>query len=351
MTIFGALVYASIVGRVTVMLNSLAQAGERFRLHMAQVNQFMQAYELPPTIRRRIRKHFKFEWDLSSGTDVNALMRELPFSMQVAVRRHILLDSLQRIPLMQRCSEAVVTALCMDLNVRQCLLGEQVIREGDPCTEMYFLKSGRLRVWKSDKILGTLSDGAIFGEVGLLLGKLRTATVVAESRSIYFALKKADYIKIMHLYPEFHEILKSRAAARAQQRVESMRGQHNSERNGEFSVSEKHESQPKVDEAKCTNPVDESSIRISKMAHKMERARAHTAEVMIENLISAKHPSSFHARQDSSKVLTESEISAAFHEKSTMGLVMDCLGELTREVKALRIASTSGKQNAEAAKI
>lgn len=61
--------------------------------------------------------------------------------------------------------------------------GEAIVREGDPADEAFVLKSGRCRVIKSlgqtEQELRTLEAGEVFGEVGLITGEVRSATVIA----------------------------------------------------------------------------------------------------------------------------------------------------------------------------
>ncbi|MFO0627095.1 MAG: cytochrome P450 [Polyangiales bacterium] len=59
--------------------------------------------------------------------------------------------------------------------------GEVVVREGDAADAFYVLREGRVRVERGGRVLCALGPGDFFGEMGLLLGGVRTATVVAES--------------------------------------------------------------------------------------------------------------------------------------------------------------------------
>ena len=214
--LLGALVYATIFGRVTTMFNSMNTMNDMYRKKLTQINRFMSVYGLPTELKQRIRKQVKFDWTLTSGLDVDSVISGLPYSMQVEVRRQILQDSLETMPLMQQIGKEAITALLMFMNVQQCISGTCIIKEGDPATQMFFVKRGRLAVLKDGKKIHTLKDGAIFGEVGLLLGLARTASIVAETRSVYFALAGDAYARIMCMHPEFHELLERRALARLQ---------------------------------------------------------------------------------------------------------------------------------------
>ncbi len=59
--------------------------------------------------------------------------------------------------------------------------GTILFHEGDSGNEMFILQKGKVRVRKkvgnSEKVLADLSDGEFFGEMALLLGMDRSATV------------------------------------------------------------------------------------------------------------------------------------------------------------------------------
>ena len=59
--------------------------------------------------------------------------------------------------------------------------GTSLCREGDPGHEMFIIQKGKVRVkkkvGKGEKVLAELSDGEFIGEMALLLGMDRSATV------------------------------------------------------------------------------------------------------------------------------------------------------------------------------
>jgi len=80
-----------------------------------------------------------------------------------------------------------------------------IIREGDPGDAMYVVKDGKLKVsTKDDKgneiVLAQLGEGDIFGEVALITGKNRTATVETIKQSRLMKLNKEDFQQIVERY-------------------------------------------------------------------------------------------------------------------------------------------------------
>jgi CRP-like cAMP-binding protein len=59
--------------------------------------------------------------------------------------------------------------------------GATLVREGDYSNDMVAIESGTADVLKGEETVGTLGPGDVFGEIGVLEGELRMATVVASS--------------------------------------------------------------------------------------------------------------------------------------------------------------------------
>ncbi|MCL4557951.1 MAG: cyclic nucleotide-binding domain-containing protein [Deltaproteobacteria bacterium] len=83
--------------------------------------------------------------------------------------------------------------------------GKVIVKEGDPGDAMYVVKDGLLQVSTVDNngrevVLAQLGEGDIFGEVALITGKLRTATVKAVRKSRLMKLPKEDFQGVVEKY-------------------------------------------------------------------------------------------------------------------------------------------------------
>jgi potassium-dependent mechanosensitive channel len=84
-----------------------------------------------------------------------------------------------------------------------------LFKEGDPGDAFYIILSGEVevRVAKINKLLTTLSAGKFFGELALMLGIPRTATVMAVEETILFAINKQGFEKILQEHPDLCEVI------------------------------------------------------------------------------------------------------------------------------------------------
>lgn len=88
--------------------------------------------------------------------------------------------------------------------------------EGQSADKAYLLISGEVSVRKHGKEIAQLGPGDVFGEMGIVDHKLRTATVVSLSRLECLHFTRAQIEKLEDEIPEFGEALRASAQERAQ---------------------------------------------------------------------------------------------------------------------------------------
>ncbi|MCB9634345.1 MAG: cyclic nucleotide-binding domain-containing protein [Sandaracinus sp.] len=84
---------------------------------------------------------------------------------------------------------------------REASPGEVVVREGDSDRAMYVLASGHARVLRGGVELGALVAGEHFGEIALVAGGVRTASVVADAPSVLLVLDERCYEALVDREP------------------------------------------------------------------------------------------------------------------------------------------------------
>jgi small-conductance mechanosensitive channel/CRP-like cAMP-binding protein len=94
-----------------------------------------------------------------------------------------------------------------------------VFRAGEAADSLYLLAQGRVQIAREDggrarQKLATLSAPSYFGEMGLLLGQARLATVVVDGEAQCYRLDKGGFDAILQARPELAEMLAKVLAAR-----------------------------------------------------------------------------------------------------------------------------------------
>ena len=112
-------------------------------------------------------------------------------------------------------------ALAADLADCPFVTHDVIARQGEPADSLFILARGHVAVFDDSKggtgvrdRLATLAAPGYFGEMGLLTGQARGATVVAEDEVLCYRLEKAGFDTILHGRPELIEALSQVVAAR-----------------------------------------------------------------------------------------------------------------------------------------
>ncbi|MBL4846563.1 MAG: cation:proton antiporter [Planctomycetes bacterium] len=127
---------------------------------------------------------------------------------------------LRQVPALRDASEDVLTRLASLLVSRTLPEGEILVKEGDRGDSMYMIARGCVEVLTHNEEgvevpLSTLSAGTSFGELALLLGGPRRATVRALSPVNLLELKRNHVQDLFDERPDFAEILKASIYPRA----------------------------------------------------------------------------------------------------------------------------------------
>jgi len=100
-----------------------------------------------------------------------------------AVGGETLLAVLRRTEILQSLSDEESRRLSERLHIRVFATGETVVLQGDPGGSLFIVLQGGLKVSIDETQVGTLAVGEIFGEMALLTGEKRKATVTAAAES------------------------------------------------------------------------------------------------------------------------------------------------------------------------
>ena len=109
--------------------------------------------------------------------------------------------TLAKIPLFKECTKKelqAVSRLVTPINVKS---GKVLTKEGDAGREFMIIASGTASVRRKGRKIATLGPGDFFGELALLAGVPRTATVIAESDMVVEALNRAEFATLLDESP------------------------------------------------------------------------------------------------------------------------------------------------------
>ncbi len=130
-------------------------------------------------------------------------------------------------PLFEGFDQQELQAIIKGLSFVGCEPGDVLVGEGAPGESMFVIVSGRAKAYVRDRKghymkIKELSDGDFFGEVSVLTGKPRTATITAATEVELLELDKATLDGINQRYPRVRQVLEEFQKKRAQEAVEAI---------------------------------------------------------------------------------------------------------------------------------
>jgi cAMP-dependent protein kinase regulator len=129
-------------------------------------------------------------------------------------------------PLFEVLNAEERAALVKEMDLELHREGDIIITEGEPGSSMYVISTGEVKVYtrgqKGSVYLAKLGEGDFFGEVSVLTGKPRTATITASQPTELLRLDKEKLDNALGKYPGIRKVLDEFYKKRAKHTVEAM---------------------------------------------------------------------------------------------------------------------------------
>jgi CRP/FNR family transcriptional regulator, cyclic AMP receptor protein len=86
---------------------------------------------------------------------------------------------------------------------REYKAGDVIFRQGDPAEELFIVKSGTVEIRLGNRLLDTLTERSIFGEMALIDRGPRSATVVAATDAVVVPVGEKQFLFLVSRTPHF----------------------------------------------------------------------------------------------------------------------------------------------------
>jgi CRP-like cAMP-binding protein len=155
----------------------------------------------------------------------DAFWKELAGTMAWETRLRMALgerERLEELPIFRGMGSRQLDLLAVKLAVREIVVGETLIRQGDPGDTFYIVREGELEVLVSEngvrRRANLLQPGDFFGEIALLYEVPRTATVRARTQASVWELGRQDFRDLVGRYMGLEDDVAKLAASRLRRR-------------------------------------------------------------------------------------------------------------------------------------
>lgn len=146
--------------------------------------------------------------------------------LQLQQRQEVFAE-LRRVALLTRVPDADLKELARRSALHRYTAGEVLVRQGDAGQSLFVIKSGRVRVEVRSEagqvtVVNHLGPDDFFGELSLLTGEPRSASVIAETEIEVVVVGKTGLAPVIAADTHLPEILSEALAARQRQLAETL---------------------------------------------------------------------------------------------------------------------------------
>jgi hypothetical protein len=216
--LLGASLYAFVIGNIASLLSRIDSAKADFWNRVETVTQYLRTRGVPAEVNANVQGYYEYLWTRYRGANEQVLLSDLPASLRLDVMAHLTSELTERVPLFRHCGPALQNVLLMALEPQIIVPGGTVVRAGEKADGIYFIGRGTMRVISAEgeETDVTLAEGDYFGDLSLLLGERRTASVRAVTYCDLFFLRRDRFETIREDYAEFSDALKALSSSRSE---------------------------------------------------------------------------------------------------------------------------------------
>ncbi len=162
-----------------------------------------------------------FELLAAEGVYANLWRKQAGFTFS-SDGRHVDVDAqrLKAFPILENLDEEKLAELAPFFATETFPPGREIVRQNDPGDKFYIIARGVVEVWRTEeqsgktKRVAVLQDGDFFGEITLITGFPRTATVRALTVCTCISLERGQFNRMMDRFPELQKQLSEIAVQR-----------------------------------------------------------------------------------------------------------------------------------------
>ncbi|NXG01243.1 KCNH6 protein, partial [Sakesphorus luctuosus] len=205
--LIGSLMYASIFGNVSAIIQRLYSGTARYHTQMLRVREFIRFHQIPNPLRQRLEEYFQHAWSYTNGIDMNAVLKGFPDCLQADICLHLNRTLLQNCKAFRGASKGCLRALAMKFKTTHAPPGDTLVHYGDVLTTLYFISRGSIEILREDIVVAILGKNDIFGEPISLYA--RPGKSNADVRALTYCdlhkIQREDLLEVLDMYPAFSD--------------------------------------------------------------------------------------------------------------------------------------------------
>ncbi|XP_051156319.1 potassium voltage-gated channel protein eag isoform X2 [Leptopilina boulardi] len=164
MMIIAALLYATIFGHVTTIIQQMTSATAKYHDMLNNVREFMKLHEVPRALSERVMDYVVSTWAMTKGLDTDKVLNYCPKDMKADICVHLNRKVFNEHPAFRLASDGCLRALAMHFTMSHSAPGDLLYHTGESIDSLCFIVTGSLEVIQDDEVVAILGKGDVFGD-------------------------------------------------------------------------------------------------------------------------------------------------------------------------------------------
>ncbi|XP_025075007.1 potassium voltage-gated channel protein eag isoform X6 [Pogonomyrmex barbatus] len=292
MMIIAALLYATIFGHVTTIIQQMTSATAKYHDMLNNVREFMKLHEVPKALSERVMDYVVSTWAMTKGLDTDKVLNYCPKDMKADICVHLNRKVFNEHPAFRLASDGCLRALAMHFTMSHSAPGDLLYHTGESIDSLCFIVTGSLEVIQDDEVVAILGKGDVFGDsfwTNPTIGQ-SAANVRALTYCDLHTIKRDRLLEVLDFYQAF-------ANSFARNLILTYNLSHRlifrkvADVRREKELAERRKNEPQLDQAQ--------DHLVRKIFSRFRRERQHTADVEKGDGKDAKDGETSHAKKAS----------------------------------------------------
>lgn len=290
MMIIAALLYATIFGHVTTIIQQMTSATAKYHDMLNNVREFMKLHEVPKALSERVMDYVVSTWAMTKGLDTDKVLNYCPKDMKADICVHLNRKVFNEHPAFRLASDGCLRALAMHFTMSHSAPGDLLYHTGESIDSLCFIVTGSLEVIQDDEVVAILGKGDVFGDsfwTNPTIGQ-SAANVRALTYCDLHTIKRDRLLEVLDFYQAF-------ANSFARNLILTYNLSHRlifrkvADVRREKELAERRKNEPQLDQAQ--------DHLVRKIFSRFRRERQHTADVEKGDGKDAKDGETSHAKK------------------------------------------------------
>ncbi|KAH8367233.1 hypothetical protein KR084_010347 [Drosophila pseudotakahashii] len=286
----GSLMYASIFGNVSAIIQRLYSGTARYHTQMLRVREFIRFHQIPNPLRQRLEEYFQHAWTYTNGIDMSSLLKGFPECLQADICLHLNRKLLTTCAAFAEASPGCLRAFSLKFKTTHAPPGDILVHRGDVLTSLFFIARGSIEIQRGGNMIVVLGKNDIFGENPCIYPTLGKSNGVVRALTYcdIHKLHRDDLLDVLDAYPEFLESFVNNLVITYNMRDDEHSGVDIKHRFLRAKSSDKIRSSPDIPSIRIVG-LRYKKQNVNTSVHKVKNDNSRDLNIFIENEIANYH--------------------------------------------------------------